>query len=129
MVFTIISDNTPPEGINLVPYIGEEGLDWQWNAVDGPETGRVMSALMERALIAFKDKCEVSLLWMPKETAVMIHKALMVKFLTVITDTIPWEEGTVTKTFYANNGKQACLTEYTDGTKLYGDLTFPLIER
>ena len=30
---------------------------------------------------------------------------------------------------YSNNLAATCLTEYTDGTKLYGDVEFPLVER
>ena len=129
MIFTIISDNTPSSGISIVPYIGEEGIDWSWNGVDGPDTGRAMSAKMYRSLVDIKSKCNVSLLWMEKPTAVKIHKAIMPKYVRVITDTVPWIEGTVTFEMYSNNVSQKCLTEYTDGTKLYGDLEFPLIER
>lgn len=129
MVFTIISDNTPSEGISIVPYIGEGGIEWSWNGVDGPDAGRTMDALMHRGLVAIKAKCQLSLLWMDKTVARSIHRAIMPEYVTVITDTVPWESGTVTYRMYSNNVSQKCLTEYTDGTKFYGDLEFPLVER
>lgn len=117
------------DGFDIVPYIGEEGITWQWNGVDGSSTGRTLDAQMQRELIAIKARADISCLWMPKEEAVLLHKKIMPKFVTVTTDTIPWIDGTVTRQFYSNNGSSKVLTEYSDGTKLYGDVTFPLIER
>ena len=109
-------------GFDIVPYISESGLKWSWNGVDGPDTGRTMDAVMHRDLVAIKARCDVECLWMPKDTAVLLQQYL-------ITDTVPWINGTVSMTMYSNNGKATCITEYTDGTKLYGDIAFPLIER
>ena len=122
MIFTI-------NGFDLVPFLPESGVHWQWNGVDGPETGRTMDANMHRDFIGFKARCDVECLWMSKEDCVRLHNYIMPVFVTVITDTIPWISGTVTKTMYSNNGKSALVTEYTDGTKLYNDISFPLIER
>lgn len=116
-------------GFDIVPYIGDEGISWQWSGVDSPDAGRTMDARMHRGLVAIKARCDIACLWMPKDRAVALHRVIMPEFVTVETDTIPWESGTVTKEFYSNNGSSKVLTEYTDGTKLYGDVTFPLIER
>lgn len=116
-------------GLDIVPYISEESIKWSWSGVDGPNAGRAMNAFMYRGLVAIKSRCAVGLFWMPKETALQIHRAIMPEYVTVRTDTIPWESGTVTKTMYSNNVSQTCLTEYSDGTKLFGDLEFPLVER
>ena len=122
MVFTI-------DGFDIVPYIGESGLKWQINGVDGPDTGRTMDGLMQRDLVGYKARVDVECLWMAKDTAYMLYQYITPKFVTVTTDTCPWQSGTVTMTMYSNNSKTTCVTEYTDGTKLYGDLSFPLIER
>lgn len=122
MVFTI-------NGFNIVPYIGEDGIKWQWNGVDGPDAGRTIDATMHRGLVAIKARADISCLWMPKAEALALHAAIMPEYVTVVTDTIPWISGTVTKQMYSNNGSSNVITEYTDGTKLYGDVQFPLIER
>lgn len=122
MVFTI-------DGFDIVPYIGEDGIKWTANGIDGPDAGRTMDMTMHRGLMGYKSKCELSCLWMPKAVAVALHRVIMPEFVTVVTDTIPWESGTVTLTMYSNNIGSTLLTEYTDGTKLYGDLQFPLVER
>ena len=117
------------DGFDIVPYIGEGGLKWQNNGVDGPDTGRTMDGLMQRDLVGYKARVDVECLWMSKDTAYMLHQYISPKFVTVVTDTCPWKAGTVSMEMYSNNAKQTCVTEYGDGTKLYADLSFPLIER
>lgn len=122
MIFTV-------DGIDIVPYIEADGIKWTPNGVDGPKAGRAMDALMYRGLIGYKARGDISCLWMKKEDAVSLYQSLMKEFFSVTTDTIPWENGTVTKTMYANNMPATLSEEYTDGTKIYQDMTFPLVER
>ena len=122
MVFTI-------DGLDIVPYIAEDGVDWTPNGVDGPDAGRAMNALMYRDLITHKARADITCLWLKKEEAVALYGRLMRKYVTVVTDTVPWINGTVTMTMYSNNAKIKLSTEYTDGTQLFSDLQFPLIER
>ena len=122
MIFTI-------SGLNIVPYIAENGIKWSWNGVDGPSAGRDMSGTMYRNRVTVKARCDVTCLWMPKTAARALHQALMPEYVTVRTDTIPWRSGTVTLTMYSNNVEQILTTEYTDGTQMFSDFEFPLIER
>lgn len=122
MVFTI-------DGLDIVPFIAEDGVDWTANGVDGPDTGRVMNAKMYRGLITHKARADVSCFWLKKADVVLLYNKLMKEYFTVVTDTVPWINGTVTMEMYSNNAKIKLSTEYTDGTKLYSDLQFPLIER
>ncbi len=116
-------------GFDIVPFVEEDGIDWTANAIDGPDAGRDLAADMDRDLIAYKASGKISCVWMPKETALLLHRAIMPEYVTVRTDTIPWIDGVVTKRMYSNNISSKLLQEYTDGTKVYGDLTFPLIEQ
>lgn len=122
MIFTI-------NGVDIVPYLAENGLKWSWNGIDSPESGRDLSATMHRGLVSIKARCDVSCFWMNKTAARTVHQAIMPEYVTVVTDTIPWENGTVTMTMYSNNVEQSLETEYTDGVQMYKDLQFPLIER
>ena len=122
MVFTI-------GGVDIVPYLPEDGVEWTPNGVDGPDAGRAMNALMYRGLITHKARADISCLWMNKTAAASLYAVLMSEYFTVVTDTVPWVSGTATMTMYSNNAKIKLSTEYTDGTKVYADLSFPLIER
>lgn len=122
MVFTI-------DGFDIVPYIGEDGLKWTANGIDSKDAGRAMDMLMYRGLLGYKARCDVGCLWMDKNDAYNLLQKLMPEYVTVETDTIPWRNETVTLTMYSNNFGGTCLTEYTDGNRLYGDVVFPLVER
>lgn len=129
MVFKIISANTTSSGLDIVPFIGENGIQWQRNAVDSADAGRDMTAKMHRGLVAYKARGDIACLWMRKADTIALLQAIAPQYITVVTDTVPWVSGTVTMEMYSNNQKATCLTEYTDGHKLYGDVEFPLIER
>ena len=117
------------DGLNIVPYIAENGIKWSWNGIDAPNAGRDLSGTMHRGLVARKARCDVSCYWMPKSVARTIHTTLQPEYVTVRTDTIPWISGVTVLSMYSNNVAQTLETEYTDGTQLYTDLEFPLIER
>ena len=85
--------------------------------------------LMHRGLLGYKAKCQVACLWLDKADIQPLLAAIMPEYITVITDTIPWKNGEQILTMYSNNFGATCLTEYTDGNKLYGDVEFPLVER
>ena len=116
-------------GLDIVPYLAENGLKWSWNGIDAPNAGRDLSGTMHRGLVSVKARCDVSCFWMPKAVAQTVHQAIMPEYVTVRTDTIPWISGTTVLSMYSNNVAQTLETEYTDGTQLYHDLEFPLIER
>ena len=117
------------DGYDIVPFIGENGIKWQANGIDSPDAGRTQDMTMYRGLLGYKAKCQVACLWMDKSDALTLLQHLMPEYVTVVTDTIPWISGEWTMTMYSNNLAATCLTEYTDGTKLYGDVEFPLVER
>ena len=129
MIFKIISTNTSSSGLDIVPYIGENGIKWQANGIDSADAGRTQDMKMHRGLLGYKAKCQVACLWMDKDDTEPLLQAIMPEYVTVITDTIPWESGVRTLEMYSNNFGATCLTEYTDGTKEYGDVEFPLVER
>lgn len=129
MIFRIISANTPANGLDIVPFIGENGIKWTANGIDSSDAGRAQDMTMYRGLLGYKAKAEIACLWMDKADVQPLLRAIMPEFVTVVTDTIPWENGTRTLTMYSNNIQATVLTEYTDGNKLYGDVEFPLVER
>ena len=122
MVFTI-------DGFNIVPFLGEDGVKWTVSGLDSEDAGRVADGLMFRGLIGYKAKCEVSCLWVDKAHIKPLFDAIMPEYVMVVTDTVPWIEGIAVMQMYSNNIGATLLTEYSDGTKVYGDLEFPLVER
>ena len=122
MVFTV-------EGVNMLPYIAYNGLEYQLSDIDDPDTGRMMNGEMRRGKIADKDK------WMIKfrpdlSTAeistiltAVTKQYVSVQYLSPRTATV------VTKTMYVGDRKAAHFIERNNGTVLWKDLAFNLIER
>ena len=117
------------DGHDIVPFIGENGIKWTWQGVDGPKTGRNLNGDMDRDLIGLKARCDVALLWVKKADVVNINSWIQPKFVTLRTNTCPWKSGTYTFTMYSNNVSAVLEEEYTDGTQIFNDMAFPLIER
>lgn len=113
-------------GVNFVPYIAFQGLEYQLSDIDDPDTGRMMSGEMRRGKIADKDK------WMLKfrilttaEISTILtavtHQYVQVQYMS------PRTASVVTKTMYVGDRKAAHCIE-RNGTMMWKDLAFSLIE-
>lgn len=117
------------DGFDIVPFIEENGITWTPNGIDGPDAGRVLDGDMERDLLCYKADGQISCVWMTKEQTLELYRHIMPEFVTVRTDTIQWIDGVVTKRMYSNAAPATLGEEYTDGTKIYQDIQFPLVEK
>lgn len=122
MTFTV-------NNVNLLPYIAYQGLEYQLSDIDDPDTGRTMDGTMRRGKVADKDKwklkfrsdlttAEVSTIL----TAVT-HQYVTATYLSPRTNTV------VTKTLYVGDRTAAHYILREDGTVLWKNLAFSLIER
>ena len=123
MTFTV-------SGTNLIPYIAYEGLSYQLSDIDDPETGRMMNGEMRRGKIADKEKwqikCRSDLTTAEMSTVITAISAgqfVTVQYLSPKTNTV------VEKSMYVGNRTAAHYIERADGTVLWKDLSFSLIER
>ena len=116
-------------GANLIPFIAYDGLSYQLSDIDDPETGRMMNGLMRRGKIDDKEKwkikCRPDLT--TAEMSVVIgaisQQYVTVQFLS------PKSNSVVTKVMYVGDRTAAHFIEREDGTTLWKDLSFSLIER
>ena len=125
MTFSIYS-TTSNQWVDIVPYIAYQGLDGSLNSVDGSAAGRVLeNARMERDLLAYKRKWNITTRPIPAATARMIEGLLMPEFFQIRTD---YYESTVTTyTVYSNNVTKAYIIN--KGTNYLVKLSFPIVER
>lgn len=114
---------------NLIPYIAYDGLSYQLSDIDDPETGRTMSGEMRRGKIADKEKwkvkCRSNLT--TAEMSIVIS-AISSQYVTV-QYLSPKTNSVVSKTMYVGDRTAAHFIEKADGTTLWKDLSFSLIER
>ena len=116
-------------GVDFTPYLAFQGLEYQLSDIDDTDTRRMMDGTMRRGKIADKDKwklkfrpnlttSEISNVW-----AAVTHQYVTVQYLSPRTASI------VTKTMYVGDRTAAHFIERNDGTVLWKDLSFSLIER
>lgn len=113
--------------VNIVPFIGYQGLTVTRNDVDGPNAGRALNGLMIRDRVATKLKWEVTLLATIREDeARAIYNLVFPETFHITTD-FP-TGASKTYTVYSNNVPlQFCLN--TDrGTAYYTGVQIPIVE-
>lgn len=88
-------------GVEMLPYIVEKGIEVTLRGVDGEEAGRTMDAVMWRDLRAYKLDISVTCKDLPIHDAVRVCTAIMPEYVTV-TIVTPFTGRLVTE-FYSNN--------------------------
>lgn len=116
MTFTI-------DGVSLLPYVSENGIQWQRSDQDGPAAGRTLDGIMHRMRVATKIRLDITCKPLTTAEASVVLRAILPEYVTVTYDD-PMEGTVVTRTMYSNNNPATC---QRDG--LWGGITFPLVER
>lgn len=112
------------DGVDIMPYIEQNGIKWQRNDLDGENAGRTMDGIMHRERVSSKVRLDVTCLPLRTEDAGKILKAIYPEYVEVeYTDPM---DGLCTKTMYSNNNPATYVDTATD---LWEGITFPLIER
>ena len=114
-------------GLNLLPYLSEDGLRWTRFDVEAPDTGRTLDGVMYRGRVASKIRLDVRCRPLNTREMQLVLQAILPEYVTVrYTDP---QDGSVTRTMYSNNIPTLCATVYDDGTARWEGLEFPLIQR
>ena len=114
-------------GVNLTNYLAEDGIRWTRFDVEAPDTGRTLDGVMHRGRVASKVRLDITCRPLKSAEAQTVLQAIYPEYVTVrYTDP---QYGPVTKTMYSNNIPTLCATVYEDGTAIWKELSFPLIER
>lgn len=112
--------------VDITPYIAFQGLTFSVNSIDSPNSGRDMSGLMHRGMIAIKEKMNIQTVQLTKSQASTLINLLLPQSFEVRVTPYPQTNTAKTMTMYSNNVK----TTYT--IKCANDelmsLSFPLIE-
>ena len=121
MVFTI-------DGVNILPYIEEDGIKWQRNDLESPDAGRALDGVMYRGRVAMKVRMDITCRPLYSNESTIVLNAIFPEYVTVTYED-PLSGTVVTKQMYSNNVPATCATVYPDGTAVWNNITFPLIER
>ena len=121
MTFTV-------DGVNLLPYLDEEGIRWKRSDLDAPDSGRTLDGVMHRQRIDSKVRLDIACRPLTTAEASVVLQAIYPVFVTVEYDD-PQQGEVVSKRMYSNNNPATFAQVQTDGSYLWKDITFPLIER
>lgn len=111
-------------GVDMLPYIVQNGIKWQRNDIDGANAGRTMDGTMHRERVTSKVRLDVTCLPLSSENASVVLNAIYPEYVEVeYTDPMI---GLCIKQMYSNNTPATYIDTYTN---MWEGITFPLIER
>lgn len=114
-------------GVNILPYVAHQGIKWQRNDLDAPDSGRTLDGVMQRARVSSKIRLDITCRPLKSDEARIVLNAIYPEYVSVeYTDPM---QGLVTKQMYSNNNPASHMLLQPDGTEWWNDITFPLIER
>ena len=114
-------------GVNLLPYIAQDGIEVTRNDLDSPDTGRTMDGIMHRTRTAIKTKIAVTCLPLKSTAAQTVLNAIYPTFVNVKYEDP--REGVVTKSFYTSSVPATVATVYNDGSTRWNGIKFSLTEQ
>lgn len=116
-------------GRDIAHYILADGIQISGNDVDSPKSGRVLgNAEMHRGKVAEKQRYDIKLWPVQKDTLDWIFPILRNQYFTVQTDLIPGM-GPTTMQVYNSTRKATLTTTDTQGKMWYMNSMFNIIQR
>lgn len=115
-------------GLDIVPYIAYQGIQWQREDVDASDAGRDLAGDLHRSRVTTKRRLDVTCRPMTAQETSMVLTAIMPEFVSVRYYD-PQEGQIVTRTMYSNNNPAQYFIKRENGQELWMGITFPLIEK
>lgn len=114
-------------GVDFMPFIAKQGVKWQRNDIDAPNSGRTMDGMMQRGRVATKIRLDITCRPLTAEEARLVLNTILPEYVPVdYYDPMSGERYDVT--MYSNNNPASFLIEKPEDDWWSG-ITFPLIER
>lgn len=114
-------------GVDFMPFIAKQGVKWQRNDIDAPNSGRTMDGMMQRGRVATKIRLDITCRPLKAEEARLVLNTILPEYVPVdYYDPMSGERYGVT--MYSNNNPASFLIEKPEDDWWSG-ITFPLIER
>ena len=115
------------DGIDITKIIKSKGLKWSRNDIDSSNAGRTLSGQMNRGRVCTKIKFEVTCVPLPQPVANVLLTLIYPQYVTLhYVDPLLGERAVE---FYSNNVPITFNSQATDGSLLWDELSFPLVER
>ena len=114
-------------GVDFMPFIAKQGVKWQRNDIDAPNSGRTMDGTMQRGRVTTKIRLDITCRPLTAEEAMTVLHTILPEYVTVdYYDPMSGYRNNVT--MYSNNNPASFLIEKPEDDWWSG-ITFPRIER
>ena len=115
------------DGTDITKLIKQKGLKWTRNDIDSANAGRSLDGKMHRGRVVTKIKLEITCVPLTQAQASMMLRLIYPEYVNVhYVDPLLGERRVQ---FYSNNVPSTFNSQATDGSLLWDDLSFPLVER
>lgn len=115
------------DGVDIASIIAVKGLKWTRNDIDSANAGRNLAGTMNRGRVVQKVKLEVKCVPLTQTQVSALLQLINPEYVTVhYVDPLLGER---VVQFYSNNVPATFCSQATDGSLLWDDLSFPLVER
>ena len=115
------------DGYDIAKIVKSKGLKWTRNDIDSANAGRTLSGLMNRGRVTTKIKIEITCVPVAQNIAQKVLALIYPQYLNV--HYIDPMLGERSVQFYSNNVPSTFNSQATDGSLLWDDISFPLVER
>lgn len=114
-------------GVDFMPFIAKQGVKWQRNDIDAPNSRRTMDGTMQRGRVTTKIRLDITCRPLKAEEAMTVLHTILPEYVIVdYYDPMSGYRNNVT--MYSNNNPASFLIEKPEDDWWSG-ITFPLIER
>ena len=114
-------------GVDIARLIEQKGIKWSRNDIDSAKAGRSLDGTMHRGRVCTKVKLEIKCLPMNQSDANVLLNLIQPEYVDVhYIDPLYGERECV---FYSNNVPATFGSEATDGSLIWDEISFPLVER
>lgn len=114
-------------GVDITPYIANQGVQYIRNDIDGPNAGRALDGTMYRDRVTVKDKWTITCRPLTGEECAKVMTLIYPEYINV-TITNPRTNTERTFQAYSNNVPAQYLIK-KNGKDYWSGISFPLIER
>lgn len=116
-------------GVDILRFTEENGIEWSRNDIDSPKAGRTMDATMHRGRVSIKYKANIKCMPLYRNDEITLMNLILPEFVTVETNLHPLYE-VHSAQYYSNNVPATISTIDPDtGESLWVGISFPLVEQ
>lgn len=115
-------------GVEIAGYVKIDGMEWETDALDGPNAGRSISGDMIRDFVALKDSLPLTCRELTgAERRTLKGLLFSAEFLTVTSDADDFPDGS--KTMYCAKMTGGFARRKPNGVEMWKDIKFTLVEK